>query len=123
MIIHLDQGHVPDMLKRLHGGFYVELLFGGLRNEGLSYVPGNGDIHILVAIPVDHMHHHQAALFGDANVVVGILHCHEFAFRSTLEGIEDGPDVYVIGAEVTDVNFAVAQLSVVDRRDNLFRQG
>src|SRR6266566_5035351 len=125
---HSHQRGVAYIFERLDRGFDVELVLGGIRDEGLDDIPRNSDVHAFVGtgILVSHVHDQLSVLFGDANGIVrvaaGVLHGDKFAFGRGFEGVENGAHVYVVRVEVADANFAVAQLSVVDGRNDLLSQ-
>jgi hypothetical protein len=65
----------------------------------------------------------QLAVFlGHTNVSVIVLDGDELAFRGCLERVDDGADVYFVRMEVPELNFAIAQLPMVDGWDYLAGQ-
>src|SRR5579864_6437194 len=119
---HSHESHVAYTLQRLDRGLDVDLIFIGVGSERLRHFPGNGDVHVLFTLLVHHMNDQLPVFFGDAHIVVLLLDGHEFAIRGRFYRIQNHFYVHVVGLEITDLNFAVTQLTFVDRWNDLLRQ-
>src|SRR2546423_91274 len=116
------QGRVADIFKRFDGSFHAELVLGGVRNQSLNYIPRYSHVHIFFRLFVDDVHDNLPVLFSDADVVAGVLHGDKFAFGRGFQRVENGAHVYLVCVQIADVNFAVAQLSVINGGNDLLSQ-
>src|SRR6185437_12329352 len=105
---HLYQVHISDIFKSPERGCDVQLVLAGLGNQSLRDIPGNRHFDVLLAFLIYRVHHHESVLFGHANIVARILHTHKLAFRGSLESLENGSYVHVVGVEVSNADLAVA---------------
>ena len=110
-------------------GHNIEFVVFGGGEKGIDYFEGDGDVDVLlvallvtlfVLVDAAHMHNQVAVRFGDADVLVLLLHGYKFVVRRGANSVEQALHVNAVQVGAADGHVTVVQLPLVYGRQDLF---